>query len=75
MNHSSHGNIDGASHHNSGHFKDGGDLSSLILAFQSEAEIEQLTGSREAKRLKVNVRNALGVRHQFFNKSSEGSNS
>lgn len=27
--------------------------------------------SRESQQLKVNVRNALGVRHQFFNKQGE----
>jgi hypothetical protein len=34
-----------------------------------------LINSRDSKRLKVNVRNALGLRHQFFNKSSEGTSS
>lgn len=42
--------------------------SSLMLQFQSENEIDQLVNSTESKRFKINVRNALGVRHHFFSK-------
>lgn len=46
----------------------------MILAFNSEQEIEALRYSKESQRYKVNVRNALGVRHHFFANSGAASN-
>ena len=51
--------------------KDDSAPSSLMLQFNSENEIDQLVNSAEAKRFKINVRNALGVRHHFFSKGQD----
>lgn len=65
-----HGNANHFPNHSDAHKEESGGLSNILLAFQSEQEIDNMMNSRDSRRLKVNVRNALGVRHHFFTKGS-----